>query len=171
MFPLIKLEFSPDYMSLFFFFLVNWILSFLLYTVIGGPYYLPVGAQTDHHTGTTFHHQFHPNKIPPSNGTRRISPNSFDVLEKISGAISFEPADHDQEGYYNYNNVNLCNQETLSLFPLSPTGVNTGSCSVNFYAEKPASNESTPSSSSGFEEGCSSAGHDHQPFYDFFSTS
>ncbi|EXC10622.1 WUSCHEL-related homeobox 2 [Morus notabilis] len=173
--------------------------------VVCGPYYVPVESQTDHHhTATAFRQQYHPNKMSLSNGVKRRSPIRLDKSENIStGTIScavgtgYEPV---REDYYGYKSTissscfdegvrnnklimstSSCNQETLALFPLSPTGVlkagseeeNPDHGSSGFFDTEinpSTSNGSTPaSSSSGVEEGrCSSAGLG-QTFYDFFS--
>lgn len=173
--------------------------------MVCGPYYVPVGSQTDHHhTATAFHQQYHPNKMSLSNGIKRRSPIRLDKSEnKSTGTIScavgtgYEPV---REEYYCYKSTissscfdegvsnnklimstSSCSQETLALFPLSPTRVlkagseeeNPDHGSSGFFDTEinpSTSNGSTPaSSSSGVEEGrCSSAGLG-QTFYDFFS--
>ena len=170
--------------------------------MVCGPYFVPVVQQPHDLIGA--HQQYHPNTFPLSSTIiRPRSSPRLDKLEKSGRIISSvagegdEPvppavvggictADIRSRGAAvfevapmagNSNKlIGNSDQETLPLFPVSPTGIlqgkedNPHNCSsYNNVADTNTSSISNPSSSSEVEqEGCPS-GHDDRPFFDFFS--
>lgn len=167
--------------------------------MVCGQYYVPIQTQIADPAGT-FHQQiYHQNKnIPMKTSTTSTSRRPL-RLEKFTHKSSLLPAaasagyNHVPQPVYTVDHhassasetvndeaVMIGNnyQETLALFPLSPTGVLEGKLdredrriSENIPISTSASRCYTDLSatSSGFEEGCSSPGDADSTFYDFFS--
>ncbi|GFS37355.1 WUSCHEL related homeobox 4 [Actinidia rufa] len=121
-----------------------------LFPVVCGPYYLPQSSEY------RFYPQY-PNKVLLQGGVKRIPrPNRIETTRPCSGA-----------GYASaHNNITTkySKQETLSLFPLEPTGILQAKTTMTS-----PSISTNPSSSSETTTAIDELGSSDQPFFDFFS--
>ncbi|XP_042510370.1 WUSCHEL-related homeobox 2 [Macadamia integrifolia] len=112
----------------------------------------------------------YPKVLLPSDIRRRPY---ADAQQSYNSMIRLEGGDGNEGIMMNRNNNSICDQETLDLFPLHPTGILDTSRSSNSFRMTSVAEESYPWSSSettttttaivGGEEGCG-----EQPFFDFF---
>uniref|UniRef100_A0A2N9F480 Homeobox domain-containing protein n=1 Tax=Fagus sylvatica TaxID=28930 RepID=A0A2N9F480_FAGSY len=134
--------------------------------VLGAPYYLP-------HSDVGFYPQYqHPKVLLPSAIRRRARTEKLEKPRALDGTV-YNPAHQVYDMAVNMgnrtwgitNNYSNYSQETLSLFPLHPTGILQGKTEKSSIGNSSAENSTTTTpSSSEIEEGSCD-----QPFFDFLS--